>query len=119
MRLMNRSIPLSRINSVPSLESFPVRAVLLLWLVLSVCGRAETVTIDLLPGEYWWGGTVGGGWRMPVGEKGREVKDLRVDSDGNQAAPLLPSTKGRWVWCEDAFKYTIAEGKLTQGELGI
>ena len=74
---------------------------------------AETKTIDLLPGELWWGGTVGGGWRMPVGEKGREVKDLRVDSDGNQSAPLLLSTKGRWVWCEDAFKYTIEGGKLT------
>ena len=79
---------------------------------VSVAG-AESRTVDLLPGEYWWGGTVGGGWRMPIGEKGREVKDLRVDSDGNQSAPLLLSTKGRWVWCEDAFKYTIENGKLT------
>ena len=78
--------------------------------LMAAVAAAETKTIDLLPGEYWWGGTVGGGWRMPVGEKGREVKDLRVDSDGNQSAPLLLSTKGRWVWCEDAFKYAIEGG---------
>ena len=80
---------------------------------LGLADGPETVTIDLLPGEYWWGGTVAGGWRMPVGTKGRETLDLRVSSDGNQAAPLLLSTKGRWVWCEDAFKYTIADGRLT------
>ena len=74
---------------------------------------AETKTIPLLPGEYWWGGTVGGGWQMPLGEKSSYVKDLRVESDGNQAAPLLLSTKGRWVWCEDAFKYTVKNGVLT------
>ena len=74
---------------------------------------AETKEIPLLPGEYWWGGTVGGGYRMPLGEKSDYRKDLRVDSDGNQAAPLLLSTKGRWVWCEDAFKYTVKNGVLT------
>ena len=74
---------------------------------------AEVKTIDLLPGELWWGGTVAGGWKMPLGEKSDYAKDLRVDSDGNQAAPLLLSTKGRWVWCEDAFKYTFKDGRLT------
>lgn len=74
---------------------------------------AESKTIDLLPGEYWWGGTVGGGWQMPLSDKSNYTKDLRVDSDGNQAAPLLLSTKGRWVWCEDAFKYSVKNGKLT------
>jgi len=81
--------------------------------VAALAAGAETVTLDLLPGEYWWGGTVGGGWRMPVGANGKEQLDLRVASDGNQAAPLLLSTKGRWVWCEDAFKYTIENGRLT------
>ena len=85
---------------------------MLLSAALVLAAGAETRTIDLLPGEYWWGGTVGGGWRMPIGEKGRESLDLRIESDGNQAAPLLLSTKGRWVWCEDAFKYTIESGRL-------
>lgn len=74
---------------------------------------AETVRIDIEPGEYWWGGTVGGGWRMPVGADGHETRDLRIQADGNQAAPLLLSTKGRWVWCEDPFKYVFTNGTLT------
>lgn len=78
---------------------------------LVVC--AETKVMDILPGEFWWGGTVAQGWRMPVGASDCYVKDLRIESDGNQAAPLLLSTKGRWVWCEDAFKYTFRDGRLT------
>ena len=75
--------------------------------------RGERLALRLLPDELWWGGTVGGGHKMPLDAKSSYVKDLRVDSDGNQAAPLLLSTKGRWVWCEDAFKYTVRDGVLT------
>ena len=73
----------------------------------------ETRTLDVLPGECWWGGTVAQGWRMPLDAGSDYSKDLRVESDGNQAAPLLLSTKGRWVWCEDAFKYTFKAGRIT------
>ena len=74
---------------------------------------SDRLTIGILPGEYWWGGTVGGGWQMPLSATNDYVKDLRVDSDGNQAAPLLLSTKGRWVWCEDAFRYAFSNGTIT------
>lgn len=82
-------------------------------LLFTLSAAAEAVSIALLPGECWWGGTVGGGWKMPLGEASVYRKDLRVDSDGNQAAPLLLSTKGRWVWCEDAFLYAVSNGVLT------
>ena len=81
--------------------------------LLACAALAETVRIDIEPGEYWWGGTVGGGWRMPIGADGYEERDLRIESEGNQCAPLLLSTRGRWVWCEDAFKYTFTNGVLT------
>ena len=76
-------------------------------------GAPEKLVLSLLPGEYWWGGSVGGGWRMPVGADKHERLDLRIESDGNQTAPLLLSTKGRWVWCEDAFLYEFKDGVLT------
>lgn len=76
-------------------------------------GASQKRVIKLLPDEYWWGGSVGGGWRMPIGADKYERLDLRVESDGNQTAPLLLSTKGRWVWCEDAFLYEFKDGVLT------
>ena len=79
----------------------------------TVCG--EIVTLDLLPDEYWWGGEVGSGFKMPLGKDSDYVGDMRRVhglGGGNQAAPLLLSTKGRWVWCEDAFKYGVREGAM-------
>ena len=73
----------------------------------------ETKVVSILPGERWWGGTVAQGWRMPLDATSDYEKDLRVESDGNQAAPLLLSTKGRWIWCEDAFRYSFKDGKIT------
>lgn len=73
----------------------------------------ETKVIPFLPNECWWGGTVASGHEMPLDGSHPHVRDLRIASDGNEAAPLLLSTKGRWVWCEDAFKYSVKDGVLT------
>lgn len=32
---------------------------------------------------------------------------------GNQAAPLLVSNKGRWVWCERPFVFCFSNGVLS------
>ena len=81
--------------------------------LVPVLAFGETLTLPIMDGERWWGGTVGGGWRMPLDATSKYSKDLRVDSDGNQCAPLLLSTKGRWVWCEDAFRYSFKDGVLS------
>lgn len=73
------------------------------------------LTLDLLPGEYWWGGEVGEGWHMPIGADQDYRADMRVRfgaSGNNQAAPLMLSTKGRWIWCENAFAYRFEKGRL-------
>lgn len=88
-----------------------VTAVCATGLALGACG--ETLKLDVLPDEHWWGGTVADGFRMPLCATNVYEKDLRIDSSGNEAAPLLLSTKGRWVWCEDAFRYTFRGGALT------
>ena len=80
---------------------------------LALGAYGETLKLDVLPDELWWGGTVADGFRMPLCATNVYEKDLRIDSSGNEAAPLLLSTKGRWVWCEDAFKYTFGNGALT------
>ena len=68
-------------------------------------------TLECLPEEVWWGGAVTLGTRMPFGETPIDI-DLNGDNLGNQAAPLLLSSKGRYVWCEKAFRFTFQAGAL-------
>jgi alpha-glucosidase len=39
-------------------------------------------------------------------------KDLRIDNRGNQAAPLLTSNKGRYVWSDEPFVFEFVNGNL-------
>lgn len=66
--------------------------------------------IKLLPGELWWGALVNHGLSQPFGHQSF-TWDL-ADNSNNQAAPLLLSTKGRWVWSERRFRFGINEGRL-------
>ena len=65
------------------------------------------LTLDLLPGEAWWGGAVTLGRQMPYGLAPIDI-NLDGDNRGNQYAPLLVSSKGRYVWCEQAFRFVFA-----------
>ncbi|HEY8701955.1 MAG TPA: glycoside hydrolase family 31 protein [Arthrobacter sp.] len=85
--------------------------------------EATTVTIELLPGEAWWGGAVADGQAMPFGT-GPQSRDLGAnagfaDNPGagaNQSAPLLLSSAGRVVWSERPFAFAFGDGKLTAGD---
>jgi alpha-glucosidase (family GH31 glycosyl hydrolase) len=65
--------------------------------------RAKTV--KMLSGETWFGAAVNEGYLMPF-KNGYDC-DLRADVKGNQAAPLLLSTQGRYIWSEAPFHFTI------------
>jgi alpha-glucosidase len=39
-------------------------------------------------------------------------KDLRLDNRSNQAAPLLLSSKGRYMWSDEAFAFEFKNGDL-------
>lgn len=72
--------------------------------------------LDILPGECWWGGEVLEGRNQPFTRlsDGYSV-DMRLrhgTAGGNQAAPLLLSSKGRWVWCEKSFRFSVKGGML-------
>lgn len=82
--------------------------------------NGSTLRIELLPGERWWGGTVADGKLMPFADRPHE-RDLRVNvgfpddpTDGsNQAAPLLVSNRGRYVWSKGAFAFAVDGPELT------
>jgi alpha-glucosidase (family GH31 glycosyl hydrolase) len=71
-----------------------------------------TQQLKLLPGEVWWGAIVNKGNEMPFGKRNFTF-NLYGDDDGNQAAPLLISNKGRQIWSENPFNFTFKNDSLT------
>lgn len=80
---------------------------------LSSFAVAETETVKINPGEYWWGMATTAGTELPVtAETGYFSRDIRAENYSNQAVPLLVSSKGRYVWSDKAFKCTATNGSF-------
>ncbi len=60
--------------------------------------------------EKWFGGAVNEGHHMPF-QQGYTL-NLYGDNRGNQSAPLLLSTDGRYVWSEEPFQFEFTNGQL-------
>ena len=76
-----------------------------------VCAQTSK-TIDILPGETWWGAATDLGTRSPLNLH-RVAADLRTQNFNNQAAPLLVSNKGRGVWADGPFSLKAEKNRLT------
>ncbi len=89
-----------------------------LYFVLSICVFCNLYAqqnfhsvIPFFPDERWWGGFVAMGSQMPYGNQLSEL-DLSRQNFNNQGVPLLVSNKGRFIWSDDAFKFSIQDNKL-------
>jgi hypothetical protein len=71
---------------------------------------AERVEIKLLPDEYWWGGLARHGDQMPFHAQTVYRQSLHRTFLGNQAMPLLVSSKGRYLWSEEPFTFEFKDG---------
>ena len=103
-----------------------------LFLFLLPCYLAFTqndmkVEIKIAPGEYWWAGISSLGHQSPYDSTTVFSFDMWGDNKGNQAQPLLLSSKGRYIWSEDPIKYdfkkgqlivTVRNGKIVHGTVG-
>jgi alpha-glucosidase (family GH31 glycosyl hydrolase) len=90
----------------------PFTIYLLLLMKLCVTGTklgAQTI-LALKEGEKWYGGAVNEAHLMPF--KIGYSLDMYGDTRGNQAAPLLLSTRGRFIWSEEPFKFTFDKNNL-------
>jgi len=67
------------------------------------------VTFD--DNEYWWGGVVAFGSQMPY-LKAVKVFNLALQNYNNQVVPLFLSSKGRYIWSEQPFRFEIKDNKL-------
>ena len=82
--------------------------------MLSVsCAAAETfkTRVEPLDGEKWWGAATTLGDIMPFPADTKSF-DLLKNDFGNQASPLLLSSKGRYVWSEEPFSFKFEKGAL-------
>ena len=75
--------------------------------------NSDKVVLTIDQDEYWWAGLSSKGHETPYDATTVVTYDLWGDNQGNQAQPLLLSSKGRYVWCEDPIKYSFNKGKLT------
>lgn len=79
----------------------------------SILGQTihETI-IEFEEGEYWWGGVVAMGSSMPYIKPVAEF-DLASQNGNNQVSPLFVSNKGRYIWSDFPFKFSINDNKIT------
>lgn len=72
-----------------------------------------TQILQISENEYWYGLAGGYGTRFPLSKKDEFSYDMTTAFTGNQESPFLVSSNGRYIWCEDALKLTVANGTLT------
>lgn len=76
--------------------------------------------IPSLEGEVWYGAYTAKAYcNTPFNEIQFQpypsefaLKDLARDNNGNQAAPLLVSNRGRYVWSDEPFAFELKQGDL-------
>ena len=67
------------------------------------------IELDLLTGEYWWGGAINSANFQPYPSGSTEsLADLR----GNSAMPLLLSNKGRYIWSDKPFDFSFSTDSI-------
>jgi alpha-glucosidase (family GH31 glycosyl hydrolase) len=70
--------------------------------------------IEIISGEKWYGGAVNEGDKMPF-QQGYAI-NLNGDTKGNQASPLILSTKGRYIWSNAPFAFSINNQEIVLTE---
>ena len=73
---------------------------------------AAAHTVEMLPGEGWWGLCNGFGREMPFTEESVFSCDLRENNYAHPAQSMLVSDKGRAIWCDEPVKVTIRDGAI-------
>jgi alpha-glucosidase len=87
---------------------------LLYFCLLALVSNAQTnyqTAVRFEPGEYWWGGVVAFGSKMPY-LKAVETFDLALQNENNQVTPFFLSNKGRYIWSNSPFRFEIKDSLL-------
>ena len=71
------------------------------------------LTIPFLENEYWYGIAVNHGTRFPLSASSEFTWNATTQYTGNQEAPLMLSSKGRYIWSEKPYDITVKCGVIT------
>ena len=77
----------------------------------------NSLQLNLIDGESWWGGNIADGQSMPYAEN--FSVDLRNNNKNNQQQPLLLSNKGRWIRASGNFALKVTRTNLTVEADGV
>lgn len=72
----------------------------------------SVLSISMLPGENWYGICTQAGLHLPFTGESEFHMDLDPNPTGNQAASLLLSDAGRYVYCSRGMRLDIAGGVI-------
>lgn len=102
--------------------------ILLSLLGLMACSHSSITVVKPLSGEKWWGAVVNAGYRQPYTNFGagdnfflddpeppvraKGLFDLATMSCKAATAPILVSSKGRYVWGNHPFAFEFKDGVL-------
>ena len=111
-------------NNIHNKSLKPFTALVLVGIFLLASLSAKEVTynasedfqLELLPNECWWGGLSVDGHKMPYDAETDLTHNLYGNNRGNQASPILISSKGRYIWSEMPYQYSFKDGVLTIDE---
>lgn len=89
-------------------------------LSMNMLAKEFSTTVTSKTGEVWYGAYTAKAFNgTPLDQITFQPfpaeyaqKDLRYDNNSNQAAPLLLSNKGRYIWSEHPFAFSLHEGNL-------
>jgi alpha-glucosidase len=100
-------------------SSFRCLVLLLTGLVLAgvspgsaLAAEKRSCALAVEPGERWWAGVISESHRMPFTVSSEFEFDFLGNTAGNQGQPLLLSDRGRFIWCEEPFRFKFAAGRL-------
>lgn len=68
--------------------------------------------IQMLENEYWYGGCVSDGTRMPVGPEDCLQVQMDPNPTPNQAMPMFVSSRGRYIWRDTGFTAYFDRGTV-------
>ena len=101
------------------MRKFKLNILFILCSIASTHAQENKIKIVVQNNEMWWCGIINHGQLMPFSSVTKYSNDILGNNEGNQVQPLLLSNKGRYIWSEEPFKFSIQNGVINVTGLGI